>query len=42
MSAMIMLGVFIFNLIAGDSEGSMLNALAGLFRHEIETRGALF
>ena len=38
MSAMIMLGVFLFNLIAGSGEGSLINELAGFFRHEIESK----
>jgi len=40
MSAMIMLGVFIFNLIAGSGEDSLINVLAGLFRQEINARGS--
>jgi len=41
MSAMIVLGVFIFNLIAGDGDGSLINVLAGFFRHEIKTRAGV-
>jgi len=42
MSAMIMLGVFIYNLIAGGGEGSLINALSGFFRSEIESRAGVF
>lgn len=42
MSAMIALGVFIYNMIAGDGEGSLMSALAGLFRSEIESRAGVF
>lgn len=41
MTAMIMLGVFMFNLIAGGGEGSMLNELAGFFRREIEAKAGV-
>jgi len=40
MSAMIMLGIFIYNLIAGGGDDSLINALSGFFRNEIERRGA--
>jgi len=40
MSAMIMLGVFIFNLIAGSGDDSLLSVLEKLFRQEIAARGA--
>ena len=40
MSAMVMLGIFIYNMIAGTGEGSLINELAGFFKNEIESRGA--
>ena len=42
MTAMVMLGVFIFNLIAGSGDDSIINALEKMFRHEIAARGAGF
>jgi len=42
MSAMIILGVFIFNLIAGDDEGSIKSALERSFRHQIESRSGAY
>ena len=38
MTAMIMLGVLIFNMIAGDGESSLINVLEKVFRNEIESR----
>jgi len=38
MSAMTILGVFIYNLIAGGGEGSLINALSGFFKSEIASR----
>ena len=38
MTAMVVLGIFIYQLIAGESEGSVAGALSGLWRHEIEIR----
>lgn len=38
MSAMTMLGIFIYNLIAGSGDGSMLSALSGFFKGEIAAR----
>lgn len=35
MSAMIMLGVFIYGLIAGDGEESLTNAIGKLWKSEI-------
>ena len=42
MSAMIMLGIFIYNLIAGSGEDSIINALERFFRQEIITRGTVY
>ena len=41
MSAMIMLGVFIYNLIAGDGHDSLINVLERFFRSEIESRAGV-
>lgn len=41
MSAMIMLGVFIYNLIAGGGDDSLINSLSDFFKSEIETRSGL-
>ena len=38
MSAMIMLGIFIFNLIAGNGDDSLLSELGVFFRNEINAR----
>ena len=38
MSAMIMLGIFIYNLIIGDGPDSVINVLERLFRSEINSR----
>jgi len=38
MSAMTALGIFIYNLIAGGGENSVLSELSGFFRHEIYFR----
>ena len=42
MSAMILLGVFIYNLIAGPGDGSLMSGLAGFFRHEIVSRAGIY
>ena len=42
MSAMIMLGIFLYNLIAGDGQDSLMNALARFFRSEIESRAGVY
>jgi len=42
MSAMILLGIFIFNLIAGDGDDSLLSAIERFFRHEIKTRAGTY
>jgi len=42
LAAMTMLGVFIYNMIAGDGEDSLINLLEGLFRQEIKVRGGGF
>ena len=41
MSAMVMLGVFIYNMIAGGGDGSLINAVSGFFRSEIESRAGV-
>ena len=38
LSAMIMLGIFIYNMIAGSGDDSLLTALSNFFRSEIESR----
>ena len=42
MSAMIVLGIFIYNLIAGDSDNSILSALEVSFRNQIESRAGAY
>jgi len=42
MCAMIMLGVYIYGLIAGNGEDSLINALERFFRYEINARGAAY
>ena len=42
MSAMIMLGIFIFNMIAGSGDDSILTALSNFFRSEVETRAGRY
>lgn len=41
MTAMIMLGVFIYNMIAGNGDDSVINLLESLFRQEIKTRAGV-
>ena len=41
MMAMVILGIFIFNLIAGSGDDSVLNVLADFFRREIEARAVV-
>jgi len=41
MSAMITLGVFIYNMIAGSGDDSILNALSNFFKSEIEARSGV-
>ena len=41
MSAMIALGIFIFNMIAGSGDDSVLTALSNFFRSEIEARAGV-
>ena len=38
MTAMVALGIFIYQLIAGKGDGGIAGALADLWRHEIEIR----
>ena len=38
MMVMIVLGVAIFNLIAGDDDHSILNVMKGVWKEEIEIR----
>jgi len=41
MSAMVMLGVFIYNLIAGNGDDSIINILESFFRQEIKARAGV-
>jgi hypothetical protein len=41
MSAMIILGIFICNLIIGNSDDSLLNVLEKFFRSEIDARAGM-
>jgi len=38
MLAMVVLGIFLYNLIAGKGDDSIAGALSDLWRYEIETR----
>ena len=42
MSAMIVLGIFIYNLIAGDGENSILSAIEASFRNQIASRAGAY
>jgi len=42
MSAMTMLGIFIYNLIAGDGQDSLINVLERFFRSEIASKAGVF
>jgi hypothetical protein len=41
MSAMIGLGIFIFNMIAGGGDDSLLTALSNFFQSEIEAKAGV-
>jgi hypothetical protein len=41
MAAMIALGVYIYNLIAGPGDGSVMSELAGFFKTKIESRAVV-
>jgi uncharacterized protein YxeA len=41
MAAMIMLGAFIYNLIAGDGENSLINELGKVWKTEIAYRAGV-